>query len=716
MSDESELSSRLKAILTVGLVVATFAVAAVGYLQVRADSKSSDAAQAGQEYAIKTMSDLLQSQEGAKVNYEHFLHAQEQRGQAGNAFQQSLFSGAGEKSLLRIVQERWQRLAAKTQALTPLTTNGKDGPRDDLEFPRHYFARSTAGALRYQALQDAANSTNSGWQSRAAKYTAVLTLLAVAVYLFGFALAMPRRVLGIFGSVGALMLVVGVGWAAAITADTPKTIPKSAADEFSLGEVALETSSDAAGFQSSIDHFTKAIDAWPGFARAYLGRANATLTQSAPELQSTLIPVEALERVISDLKQSRERGLGSGLLFQQLAASEFTLALHDQPALFRKAVTDARHAIDEAPNDPVGHYSLAISLLGTGDVDAARDAYRDAIDSTIHLAVDGDEPRNAPQFEQVWVSGALSDLEALGDAKPDVGDEIDRLKELIVGSVAAGGFTEPSGNASFPGLQSTVTPTTVAWLSGGQTGYDRERNRLSVQWYTKSGDHTWIGMPEVSGAVNPQLDTSVPRYLARNLTSSSIPPRCLGSADYRVELYVDGHLAGDAETTAPWGDQQAFIDRALNLEACYPPSWKRSKFELPGYRQGFDSPDGTKGIYLIRYDLALLPQRLRGKPTAQITDGLLVSTMNTSRFLLPKKPFASSPAQHQNSLGLPGSTQRSFFYENGLAYVQCALDERDKAAFVLVVFGPQASFQQPAGDLLPVTASLSEYRFGGGSF
>jgi hypothetical protein len=90
--------------------------------------------------------------------------------------------------------------------------------------------------------------------------------------------------------------------------------------------------------------------------------------------------------------------------------------------------------------------------------------------------------------------------------------------------------------------------------------------------------------------------------------------------------------------------------------------------------------------------------------------------MATSRFLLPKAATGSSPAQHQASLGLPGSTQRTYFYDGGIAYVQCALDQHDKAAYVLLVFGPQTSFVQPDGDLLPVVISLGEYRFGGGSF
>jgi hypothetical protein len=176
---------------------------------------------------------------------------------------------------------------------------------------------------------------------------------------------------------------------------------------------------------------------------------------------------------------------------------------------------------------------------------------------------------------------------------------------------------------------------------------------------------------------------------------------------------VNGHLAGSAETHVDYGSMKASIDRALNLEICRPESWQASKFTLPGFRQGFVAADGSKGAYLIRYDLSLLPARLKNLPTEQITEALLDSTVNTTQFLLPGTITQRSAIQHQPSMGLQGSSQRSFAYPSGLAYGQCAIDERDKAAFVTIVFGPQASFAQPGGDLIPVVLSLSEYRFGG---
>jgi len=509
-----------------------------------------------------------------------------------------------------------------------------------------------------------------------------------------------------------------VGWAGAVAADSPRRIPAAAAEEYSKGEVALETHTiglDATGFRESIEHFTKAIDAWRGFARAYLGRANARLS-SAPQVQASLIPPDALEAIISDLNRARDLGLDNGLVLEQLAGSEFSLALHDHSGLFRRAASHARAAIEKVPTDPVARYSLAIALLGAGDTKGADSAYRDAVQRTLYLDTAGEKPRNAPQFEQAWVSGALSDLEALRLAKSDLGADIDREKELVVGSVAGGALTSPTGQARFSGVQVQVLPATVTWFSAGASRFDPQTDVLSAQWYSRTDGKPWIGMPEVSGRVDPSVETSVPRFSARSLTSSSIPPRCLGTGDYRVELYVNGRLAGNAETSVSYGSLQAFVDRALNLDACHPADWQFSKYTLPGFRQGFVSADGSRGLYLIRYNLSLLPARLRNRPTERITEGLLESTVHTSQFLLPRKLTGETRPEHQASMGLPGSTQRTFFAGPTVAFGQCAIDTGDNAAFVTIVFGPKLSFVQPNGDLIPVVASLTEYRYGGSSF
>ncbi len=705
--------------ITVAIVLVSLAIAAVGYLQVQASRKSSDAGQEAQRLATLTMSTQLKSQGDAQVDYELFLQSQDQRGRAGNALQQSLFVRGEMAQAYRVEQQLWETLAARTQALTPLTSNSQDGPQNDPDFPRHFFARSTQGALEQQGLEDAANATNSGWESLAARYTAILTLFAVALYLLGFALALPDRVLRLFGAIGAFLLVVGVAWAVQVTLSAPSTIPADAATEYAQGEVALETATDAPTAQFAVDHFSRAVDLWPGFSRAYLGRANATLFSSASQVEATLIPPEALERVLSDLSRAQSQGFDNALLLEQLGGTDFSLGLHGQPERFAAAVEDARRAIDIVPDDPVPRFTLAVSLLAQGDTDGAAAAYTDAMARVLYLQGDPSQPRNSPPFEQPWVSGALSDLEAVLAAKPDIAGDVNSLKEYVVASFAAGQPTGPSGDASFTGVQVQLTPTTLFWLTGGNTGYDPSTQTLSAEWYFRESGAAWVAMPEVSGVVDPRVETTAPQYAGRNLVSSSIPARCLGSEQYRVELYVNGHLAGQAETPAQFGDLRPFIDRSVNLEVCHPADWVLADSTLPGFRDGLHNPDGTQGVYLFRYNLTTLPANVRQLDPADLTDRLLMATVRSNPDLFPAKAAAQGEAAHQSFQGLQGSTERLFGYQGGFAQGQAGFDPNDQALFVTFVYGPQEAFNAPdaaQGGLVSVLQSISEYRPGGSSF
>ncbi len=690
--------------ITVAIVLVSLAIAAVGYLQVQASRKSSDAGQEAQRLATLTMSTQLKSQGDAQVDYELFLQSQDQRGRAGNALQQSLFVRGEAAQAYRVEQQLWETLAARTQALTPLTSNSQDGPQNDPHFPRHFFARSTQGALEQQGLEDAANATNSGWESLAARYTAILTLFAVALYLLGFALALPDRVLRLFGAIGAFLLVVGVAWAVQVTLSAPSTIPADAATEYA---------------QFAVDHFSRAVDLWPGFSRAYLGRANATLFGSASQVEATLIPPEALERVLSDLSRAQSQGFDNALLLEQLGGTDFSLGLHGQPERFAAAVEDARRAIDIVPDDPVPRFTLAVSLLAQGDTDGAAAAYTDAMARVLYLQGDPSQPRNSPPFEQPWVSGALSDLEAVLAAKPDIAGDVNSLKEYVVASFAAGQPTGPSGDASFTGVQVQLTPTTLFWLTGGNTGYDPSTQTLSAEWYFRESGAAWVAMPEVSGVVDPRVETTAPQYAGRNLVSSSIPARCLGSEQYRVELYVNGHLAGQAETPARFGDLRPFIDRSVNLEVCHPADWVLADSTLPGFRDGLHNPDGTQGVYLFRYNLTTLPANVRQLDPADLTDRLLMATVRSNPDLFPAKAAAQGEAAHQSFQGLQGSTERLFGYQGGFAQGQAGFDPNDQALFVTFVYGPQEAFNAPdaaQGGLVSVLQSISEYRPGGSSF
>jgi len=705
--------------LTVAIVLVSLAIAAVGYLQVTASRKSSDAGQDAQRLATLTMSKLLSAQSDAQVNYEMFLMAQDQLGRAGTALQQSQFVAGEAAVAYRAEQRLWETLAARTQRLTTLSANSPDGPQNDPNFPRAFFSRSTQEALQQQALQDAANATNSAWESSAARYTAILTLFAVALFLLGFALALPDQVLRIFAYVGAGLLVIGVAWAVLVALDAPKDVSPQAAVEYAAGEVALESAVDATGADEAINHFTRAIDIWPDFSRAYLGRANATLFGSASQVEATLIPVDKLEQVRSDLEVARGNGFDNALLLEQLGGTAFSLGLHDQPDQFARAATIAEEAIPDVPDDPVPRFTLAASLLAQGKIPEAEGAYGEALNSVLYLHAGGTEPRNAPAFQQVWISGALSDLEAVQGVKPELAGEVAKLKEFLVGSFAAGGPVTPGGDATV-GIEVQTTPTTLYWVADNEEFYEPASHKLSAEWYFRENGSEWVGMPEVSGVVDPTVEPGAPKFSGRSLVGQTIPPRCVGTADYRVELYVDGHLAGSAESTAEFGSLVPFIDRSLNLQVCHPADWELTSTTLPGFRDGLVSADKSQGVYLFRYNLTTLPADIQQKSPEEIADALLLNTIGKSGGLFPATPTQQGDAQHQPLPGMTGSTERVFTDGGGGAIQGLAgIDQQDQAVFVALVFAPQDAFNSPdaaKGGLASVVQSISAYRPGGGSF
>ena len=712
----------LTAAITVGIVVTTLLTAVAGWLQVRSSKLSGAQAQLGQQLAIQAGTTIQQAQTQADVDYEAFLRAEEQRGDAGNALQQGLFA-TGELALaLQLKQSRSEALAGATEALTPISQNGPYGPQADDRFPDRFFASRTQDALRIEAQQDAANRENSAWEEHAATYTAILTLFAVALYLFGFALALPERMTRAFGVVATVLVVLGVGWGVKTALSAPQHVPEQAAREFAAGVVGTETASDAQGYAAARAHYDRAIQLWPGFARAYLGRAMVTLTAASPKLIDVSIPPDALTSAISDLGRARDLGLDTVPVLETLASAEFSLALHGHPELYERSADLAQQLVRLIPDDPVARYTLSFGLLGAGRVQEAASAFHDAVLRTIYPGGDTSKTAISGPFQEVWVAGALTDLDAMGTADSSLRETVSRFKEELVASVSAGSPAEPSGQARASGVQVQVSPTTVAWGAQGLAGFDVGTDRLSVQWYSRPpGVTAWVGMPEVSGTIDPERTPSLPNGSAANLLSSSIPARCLAPGDYRVELYVNGHLAGGARAAAPFGELQGYVDRALNLEVCHPAGWTLSDRSLTGFRDALVTPEGSQGVVLFRYNLASLPASLATSAPDTLAASLIGTSVQDAQDVLPSQAAGAVPGQVQHSpfAGLQGATEQALAYGDQLVFVEAGIDPNDRAAFVAMTFGPQQLFAPtaPGGQsLATVASSIGEYRFGGGSF
>ncbi len=99
------------------------------------------------------------------------------------------------------------------------------------------WSSATEESLRLNALQDAANEEASELDERAAGYTAILAMLAVAIYLFGLTLAVRQRSFraGFLG-IGLGMLAIALLWMAQTAIIPPYDTDDEAAAEYAKGK------------------------------------------------------------------------------------------------------------------------------------------------------------------------------------------------------------------------------------------------------------------------------------------------------------------------------------------------------------------------------------------------------------------------------------------------------------------------------------------------
>ena len=91
------------------------------------------------------------------------------------------------------------------------------------------------------------------------------------------------------------------------------------------GVVAGETAFGPEGYAAARAHYDRAIRLWPSFARAYQGRAVATLTAASPKLVDVELPPAALQAAITDLQRAWDLGLDTVPVLETLASAKFSL-------------------------------------------------------------------------------------------------------------------------------------------------------------------------------------------------------------------------------------------------------------------------------------------------------------------------------------------------------------------------------------------------------
>jgi tetratricopeptide (TPR) repeat protein len=607
-------------------VLVTVAAAAAGYLQSEALKDSAAAEVDAQQLSAAALAESDRSWEQRFLQLELFMRQQVNRRNAALAFELRRFSSAPDGELRRLqgtsmqlaeVGSRRARRIADSDIgeIAPISVRGPEGPDRDPLFPTRFLYGNGGQGLALIAESDAAIEYAKVRGNAVSTYIAIIAIFAVAVYLFGFSLTPHGRTnRPLLATAATVLALAGIVWGGTTLLSSPTRAGDSAADAYARAE-----SEQLVGeFDESVEDYGEAIEGGADFPRAYRQRAIARFWADSPQAREAygvnLTSPSALRGSISDLERAEDLGLKDSTVVGDLSFSYLNLGIQERdPELIAEAVDLGERLAELLPGKSV--YGMAVGELALGHRARALELLKLGALQIAFANVSKRKPR--PYDEQTQELGsAMTDLELLAAHYPDLAGEVLSAKEQLVRIVqeAAGGSSGGEGEKADAGFRASgmsgyVWPGGVGF-SVSARGFDPHRDRTWVEWYRKENDLGWFAMSAASGPPSvgrADLDSLSWEWGYRRtwlLNSYYLrdtrQPVCLPPGTYRVELYVNGRLAGTRQLGSDFGSLEPAVDRMVGYRLCRPAGWRPSPEARPGLLNGFISPGRTRGVYVIR--------------------------------------------------------------------------------------------------------------------
>jgi hypothetical protein len=643
VGEEIEEHGRFGRMIAMAVVLTTLVAALVAFAQASALRTHDQADARAERYGALALDSAAVGRANAETQVGRFNLLTQQVRQAGNA---TLFGQYGTNSqATRLTAARWNAIAGQTEADTAsiaasqgipyicaptiqkgcASSNAFYSPQQDPEFPNRYMQQAQFSAFRLSALRDAANQEAEDAEAEFVHFAAALTMLAVAVFLFGYSLTpqgQGRRRL--YSRVGLVFVAVAGLWALYQVLTPASKPPEAAATAFANGSVAAGDLNDRA----AIADYDRALSLSPRFEEAYVQRAQVEYEAGIPHVGTganalpttaggmTVPSRAAIDRATADLENARDQGSTSGTLYANLAADlTYRGLLENDNSDLTRSHAYAEQALDQlSQQQDVAallsdtYFILAEDDLAQGNRESAAE-YRDAEAQLRNPGVN-------PEFT---VAQALTDLSLMETERPRLAARIDPLKEQIVaqGEIyhSANGKsyeTTPAGQAPASDYSSHVVhlgaikaepdPGHALYVFNQPNGFNPTHDLLSAQWEYQDPLHgEWVVLPELSGPVTPGgLISLDPGYASDNpsYVSRTTPATCLPPGHYRVQLFVNGHLAGTATASSDWSALGAVRFSEVDGAMCVPQGWRPFP-NLGAGADGYAAPDNSSGAFIL---------------------------------------------------------------------------------------------------------------------
>jgi tetratricopeptide (TPR) repeat protein len=689
-------------------VITTMVAAVLGLLFVRASNEADAAASEALRAALTASSSSLAASQRTDEGLAIFEQGREEHQHARAAAEDAAFGGGSPDA--RAEAARWRTLATRTDhalrrvssgeehTQLDISTAGLEGPERDAAFPSAFRQRSQQLAYAELARRDAANARSGEWEKRTASYAAILTLLAVALYMYGFALTPQGRPLrGLFASVATAFLLLALMFGPVRALSEPGAAPTGAAPAYARGIVGLLSAQDPADYAAAADELSQSIAERPDFADAYVRRSDARFRAGTPQNVSaaSLTTPEALQGSLADLRMAAALGQSTHGTLTNQGFNMYLLGVRTKrPALLREGLKITREAVAAQPDDPLPRFNLGVALLASGRVDEAKDEYDRALRPLV--------------VQQLWLrpdltSGALTDLELAAEHAPiELADDVRDLKERIVGSAAAGKLVEPKSKVRLVGVGASVEPGAAKLTL---TDYKRLGGKtLAVQWYHEEpGGLGWSNVQQLMTLqATPELNAD---FSAWEITSPyvSTTKRCLPSGRYRVEVYQHGRLVGAAATSYDGRDIRPIVDEDHAVVGCRPAAWRRAPAPSPLVRS-YVRADGRAGMHIVRLDRTVDPDVSWSADASR----RVIDTVLGKLRVAPHGRVRHRRAIQETTLG-DSAYAHEYTYRGGFMFA-AATSAADGSTVLASVFGPRSAFVAAKVDPEAILTSLMPTR------
>lgn len=378
---------RFKQMVSILIAVVTVITAVAGLLQNDAGARDDRANRTAQDYAFQAMGQRISGV--ARAGYD--------RGDAYRNWSELLtLAQSAEINGDLAAAHRYQAVAGQIAKLSPLLgpdylDQASGGQPNLARYEADAYLVTVTGLAERSAAWFAVKQT---WDEKANTYVVHITILAVALFLFGLALTLNTRARWIFVAAGLVITLIAVIWAAAVFLAPVPSLPEPAIDAYARG-VGLAYQGS---LKEAVSAFDEAVAQAPGYSNALFerGRARADLGD--------------YQAAISDYEAARAAGRDDASVAWNMAW------LYYLQGRFDEAIQTNRRSVELDPKLLEARFDLALTLLAAGQIEAAKNEYAQTLALAAEQVAQAEAAKQEPPASLWWsFDDAASGLDGLID-------------------------------------------------------------------------------------------------------------------------------------------------------------------------------------------------------------------------------------------------------------------------------------------------------------